>query len=258
MDTSFPKKFADHRIAVDIETGPGSDISSVVMTTQMHDEIMFEIKSSDVGATASLQAQLYAQIAKNMAAGGAIDMTSARQIGKMQMHGAAYGIGAQAMGRIKRDKRFYTQSKASARAERVAREHARSIEGLSDDDQRWANAFFEIIKASPDHYARASEGRRKFLREHYTDMAINDRSKRGERAGRILAHVTMHALEPTPAEDDEGDFPHIDALSRSATGRSMSGPVSFQNIPKARKVQYPSKDIAGKTFDTIIVDDVMP
>lgn len=251
MDTSFPK-----RGAFDIEASAfgldfavlGADATRV---TRFHDEVIVDIKTAD-----------YADVEKRVAAAM---LDQQRQVGKMAAHGAAYASGAAGAAKDS----FWTQvtkarvtksDRAERREQAVYSRHVQSLDHLSEDsDRRWAIAFFEVMRASPAHYAEASPERRRFLREHYTKLAQED-SKRGQRAAKVLVHVVSHAIEGKEPDTD-GDFRHIDRMAGTVQhnwhqGRTMTGRMAAA-APARQSLQRAAYDqIIGKSATRIIMDDL--
>lgn len=253
MDTSFPK-----RVAVDIEASafgldfavPGADATRVV---QYHDETVVDIKAGD-----------YPDVEKRIAAAV---MEQQRQLAKMAAHGAAYGHGAIGSGAAgAAPNAYWTQAtktrttktdRVVQRELRVAAAHTKSLKGLDDNERRWAEAFFEVMRASPDHYARAEPARKRFLEKHYAAVA-QENSKRGQRAAKVLVHVVSHAIE---GREPEPDFAHIEKMAQHAaqnswyrgptmTGRMVAAAPAKQSIPKD------AGKIFGNSATRIIMDDL--
>lgn len=158
----------------------------------LHKE-MIDFKTGPRSANADDQIDAYNYLySQNVA-------NSTRQILKAQAHGAAYGMGnfTQAENRMVRTKNRYM------------------TEHLSSEQQRWAQAFHDVLEVGVEFYVGANYRRKRYLEEHYTEIAAHDTPK-GRKAAKVVAHRVAAALAPD--EPPQVTFPSKSAL----TGRVNS------------------------------------
>ncbi len=105
--------------------------------------------------------------------------------------------------------------RASAFSSSIGAHLPYSIYNLSDEDQHWAVAFYEVLGVGVEFFANTNGMRRKYLREHYTALAEHKSSK-GRKAKRIYEKVVTAQVLARLAPPEEVLFPHIDQKVKAA------------------------------------------
>lgn len=147
-----------------------------------------------------------------------------RHIGKSPAHAARYGMsGARIRAMMHGETQYIVDP--------VERFVDPDRWNLSDDEWRWAVAFRKVLGVGHEFYEYAPRPRRKWLEQHYKELARNDTPK-GRKAAKVVAVFVQYKLADRTPRASGWVNPQMQ-MYRSMTG-SMTNMPTFHNIPKGK------------------------
>lgn len=211
-------------MAIDIEANSiiGSDFGDLEMRVlaQYHDETVVEMKTGQNldPRTILKQLQAYASLAGMPPAD---QLLSARvNYGGTQRSGTPFGI-ADAFKRMPR------------------------FSWMAQEDRCWAMAFQDVLGVSDLFYVKADFARKRWLEQHYTELASHDTSK-GRKAAKVVAKRVMYSLE----EREPATLKHQGTATFSTKHTLQQSPQSISKLRGAFQ-------LTGKTPHSVIIDDAI-